>query len=68
MVRRPSNVTQRQPQENGLTDWTVAVNPAYFAQLKTRFADHGQLVDAHTLTVVDPFGSTLIIHETADEA
>ncbi|MDI6574116.1 VOC family protein [Leuconostoc lactis] len=63
-----AQVAQRQPQENGLTDWTVAVNPAYFAQLKTRFADRGQLIDVHTLIVIDPFGSTLIIHETADEA
>ena len=59
---------QRQPQENGLADWTVAVDSDYFNQLKTRFADRGQLTDAHTLTVVDPFGSTLIIQEVADEA
>lgn len=63
-----AQVAQRQPQENGLADWTITANPAYFAQLKTRLGDHGQLIDAHTLTVVNPFGSTLIIQETADEA
>lgn len=59
--------SQRQTQETGLVDWTISVNTAYFNQLKAQFAGRSIVDNAHTLRVIDPFGSTLFIKTAQPE-